>query len=456
MAIDRTFAIEGHGTVVTGSVSSGEVAVGDQLEVQPGKTPVRVRGIQNHEQSSEGAHRGQRAAINIAGVHHQEIDRGHELAAIGHLQPSRLLTVKIHVLPQMKKPLRERTRVRFHVGTAELFGNVRLLGKNEIEPGESGLAQVYLNEDAVTVWNQPFVIRLQSPMLTVGGGRVLHPSAAAIKKATEQQLAYVEQMASNDPDARASASVYLSGDSNWDRQVWPRTAGVFDVDPTYKRLKESGELIEIAISPTRSIALQSAQLEELSSRVVKTLGRLHDAHPLRFNHPRSVLDVEFSYLNSKELLEVAVDFLKKQKTIIANVRTVALVGRGPKLSKGQKQLMEELVVQLKSAGLKTPSVKDLMNSAKKNKESVAELLTLACENGELVKVDADLYFHAEVLESAKATLVESFQQSADGLAMSEIRQILDTSRKYAVPLCEFFDRSGFTKREGDNRVLCSQ
>jgi selenocysteine-specific elongation factor len=452
MAIDRSFAIEGHGTVVTGSVNSGRIAVGDQLEVQPGSTSVRVRGIQNHDESSDRAHRGQRAAINIAGVHHLEIERGHELAAVGHLKPSRLLTVKIHVLSQMKKAVRDRTRVRFHVGTAELFGNIRLLGTDAIEPGESGLAQVYLNEEAVTVWNQPFVIRLQSPVVTIGGGRVLHPSAAALKKPTEQQLSFVEAMSSGSPDERAAASIYLANDTGWTRGDWPRTAGVVDVDETYERLVASGEIKEIAISQTRRIVLQQEQLAELSDRVVKTLTRLHEAFPLRFNHPRNVLEVEFAYLEQKELLSAAIDHLKKEKKVFANVNTIALVGSGPKLSKGQKELLGDLIVQLKAAGLKTPNLKELQASAKKNKDSVAELLTLACENGDLVKVDDDMYVHAGVLDEAKEKLRTALTEQG-GLAMTDIRQILDTSRKYAVPVCEYLDRIEFTLRQGDQRVL---
>ena len=142
MAIDRAFSIEGHGTVVTGSVSSGSLSIGDPVEVQPGDLSVRVRGIQNHDSGSEEVHRGQRAAINLAGVRLGEIGRGHELAAEGHLVPSKLLTVRIHVLNSVRKPLKDRTRVRFHVGTAELFGNVRLLDAAELEPGESEVAQI--------------------------------------------------------------------------------------------------------------------------------------------------------------------------------------------------------------------------------------------------------------------------------------------------------------------------
>ena len=185
MAIDRSFSIVGHGTVVTGSVNSGQVAVGDQIVIQPGNIEVRVRGIQNHDSASESVSRGQRAAINLAGVHHTEIGRGHELGSLGHLVPSRLMTVELSMLGSTHRKLKDRTRVRFHVGTAELFANVRLLDCDRLEPGQTAFAQLYLNEAVVAVWNQPFVIRMESPVETIGGGRVLTANANPIKKPSE-------------------------------------------------------------------------------------------------------------------------------------------------------------------------------------------------------------------------------------------------------------------------------
>lgn len=452
MAIDRTFTIDGHGTVVTGSVGSGEINVGDQLQIRPGNKSVRIRGIQNHDAAAESVHRGQRAAINLAGVHHLEINRGDELCAVDHLVPSTLMTVKLHLINRINKPLKDRTRIRFHIGTAELLGNIRLLESNSIEPGGSCLAQVYLNEPAVAVWKQPFVIRRQSPVETIGGGRVLQPNAKRIKKATELDLKMIRDLSSHDPMLRASASAYLSNDLSWTPAEWSRSAGIVDIDEVYQQLKDSGVLIEIKVSLTRSVIIHRDRFQGLADRVLKTLERLHKLQPLRFNHPRSALENEFAYLEQSELLDLVIDELNKQKKVNANVNTIGLVGYGPKLSKGQKALLEELVAKVKSAGLKTPSADELVKSAKKNKESVAELLDLASENGELVKVSDDLYFHADVISDTRQRLEEEIGK-ANGLTMSEIRQILDTSRKYAIPLCEYFDNVGFTVRDGDKRLL---
>lgn len=452
MAIDRAFSIEGHGTVVTGSVSSGTLKMGDPVEVQPGSMQVRIRGIQNHDSGSDEVHRGQRAAINLGGVKIDEIDRGQELAAVGHLVPSSRLTVRLHMLSSAKRPLKDRTRVRFHVGTAELFGNVRLLGCSELEPGKSGFAQIWLSEPAVTVWNQPFVVRLESPVLTIGGGRVLHPEAAAIKKATELDLKHIEGMESDSPDQRAAAAVFLLNDASFNPESLPRVAGVVDFEETYERIKESGDLVETSISQTRTVCMHRDRFEQLGAQVVKTLKRLHEANPLRFNHRRNVVENEFTWLEQKELLDAVIEHLKKEKTVFANVQSVALAGYGPKLSKGQKALLEELLSKLNGAGLKPPTAVELQKSASKNKDSVPEILVMAAENGDLVKVNEEYFFHAEVIAKTKAKLKEAIE-SQGGMTMSDIRTLIDTSRKWAVPLCEYFDESGFTKREGDVRVL---
>jgi selenocysteine-specific elongation factor len=280
----------------------------------------------------------------------------------------------------------------------------------------------------------------------------LEPNAKRIKKATELDLKMIRDLSSSDPLSRASASAYLANDLSWTPAAWSRTAGIVNTTEVYQQLKEAGLLIEIKVSLTRNVIIHRDRFHGLADRVLKTLERLHKMAPLRFNHPRTVLENEFSYLEQSELLDLVIDELKHQKKVNANINSIGLVGYGPKLSKGQKLLLEELVATVKSAGLKTPSVDDLVKSAKKNKESVAELLEMAGENGDLTRVSDDLYFHADVIAETRQRLAEEIQK-ANGLTMSEIRQILDTSRKYAIPLCEYFDNVGFTVRDGDKRLL---
>jgi selenocysteine-specific elongation factor len=363
-----------------------------------------------------------------------------------------MLTVQLKLLDRVNKPLKDRTRIRFHLGTADLLGNVRLIHASELQPGESGFAQIFLNEPTVAVWNQPFVIRRQSPVMTIGGGRVLHPNAFRIRKPTPDEMGLLRQLGSTDSGARAAAAVYFSNSRPWQPAEWARSAGIADVESTYHSLLANGELVQVPISTTRHATIHRQQLEMLSLRILRSLTRLHEQHPLRFTHARSMLETEFSYLPQPELLNIAIEHLKQQKQIVANVNSIGLTGFGPKLSKGQKLLLEKLVAEFKTKGLKAPSVSELESGAKKNKDSVAELLDLAVENGELVRVASDLYLHVDTLDTVMSQLTEALTDRNE-LTMSEIRTVIDTSRKYSVPLCEYLDRIGFTKRVDDHRVL---
>ncbi len=454
MAIDRAFTIEGHGTVVTGSVSSGTARVGETIEIQPGGKPARIRSLECHDQASEQVHRGQRAAINLTGVSLEDVTRGHELSAVGHLAESRLMTVELFQLQSTEKPLKDRRRVRFHIGTAELLGTIKLLDRDELAPGSSCFAQIYLNEPSAAIWNQPFVVRRESPVYTIGGGRVLDSNAEKIRNPSHLDLQMLADLAGVDEFKRANAVAWFHAQSGWAPADLPRLAGVLDVDRTVEQLKTSGSLIEMKLSATRTLLIQCNRFDQICQRVLSALEKLHERFPLRFRHPRSELEGLFAYLPSRDLLHSVLKRLQSEKKIDLNESTIGLAGAGPKLSKNERHLIDQLVQDVKKGGVRPPTSRELVKAATKNKDSVAELLRLAAENGDLIAIADDLYFHREVFEDVCQQLATEISQRG-GLTMSEIRQILDTSRKFAIPLCEYLDSIGFTQRDGDNRVLGS-
>ena len=253
MAIDRTFTIAGHGTVVTGSVSSGTLNVGDQIVLEPGHVEVRVRGLQNHDRKSDSVHSGQRAAVNLVGVHHDEVKRGQEIATDGFLTPSQLMTVQLEVLPNAIRPLKNRSRVRIHLGTNETMANVVLLNDTELAAGMSGPAQLFLADSIVSSWNQAFVIRSESPVTTIGGGRVLVPAADKIKQAGAAALQCLDDLKDGDTSQRAAAAVYFAGTQPWSMTDLARLAGIENPESTCEQLVEQGELVQLKISAQRHL-----------------------------------------------------------------------------------------------------------------------------------------------------------------------------------------------------------
>src|SRR5262249_46880765 len=209
LAIDRSFVVQGHGTVVTGSVTSGSVRVGDELEWLPRGERVRVRSLQNHDRPVEEGHRGQRAAINLAGGRPQGVIRRPGLAPPRPPPPARVLTVRLHCLADMKRPIKHRMPVRFHLGTAEVMGTVALLDCDTIDPGQWGLAQVFLEEPATGTWGQPFVVRESSATQTLGGGQVLQPAARKVRRRHLEMLERIERLWTGDARARALAVAWF-------------------------------------------------------------------------------------------------------------------------------------------------------------------------------------------------------------------------------------------------------
>lgn len=456
MAIDRAFSIAGHGTVVTGSVASGRLNVGEVVEILPVGSSVRIRGLQTHDCSVESVHCGQRAALNLASVDLADVERGYELAQVGYLVPSHHLLVHLSILERANFPLKNRDRVRFHIGTAEVTALVELMGTSELLPGQQSLAQLYLSNACASVWGQPFVIRQPSPMETLGGGTILHSNPRKLKlnhlEKFEQQV--FRDLASDSFFLRASAAIYFATDSNIQSLDLVRMAGVTDPSELLDSLKRENQIVEYPLSASRHGIVHHLHLERIGNRVLEVLARLHRDHPLRFSHLRHELAKEFSYLEQPIWLDLAIEILSKSKHVESNIHRISLVGSGPQLSKGQKQLMEQLIHQLKTGGLTAPSVSELQSAATRNKDSVKELLELAAENGALVKISDDLFLHAETVQQVQQILRTTLEKSM-GLSTSDLRQVLDTTRKYAIPLLEYLDEIGFTVRDGDLRKLSS-
>jgi selenocysteine-specific elongation factor len=450
LAIDRTFAVVGHGTVVTGSISSGRVRVGDKLTIEPGGIEVRVRGLQNHDQPADELCRGQRGAINLVGVHHDEIGRGQELCTPGSLVPARTLTARLRLLPDAP-PLKNRSRVRLHVGTAEILASVRLLGWDRLRGGESAFVQFHLAEAAVTTWSQPFVIRRESPTQTLGGGRVLEPAAHRIGRFDEQIRRQLERLESRDATERAGASLYLAGLRGWELGDLSRLAGVSNRQTVRDELLARQELMELSTGPSSFARIHRQVVVQLAERVAAVLTAMHDHQPLRAAIPLVELAGRFPGLDTA-VRDAALEHLKCSGRLVVTKNGLALAGHGPQLSRGEQQLLDQLMEWFRAAGLGAPSRAECSARATKNRDAVGQLLELAATSGQLVAIGPDYWLHAAVEEQARQKVAVALAKRGQ-LTVSQIRELLATTRKYAVPLCEYWDKVGFTQRRGDQRVL---
>ena len=452
LAVDRSFVLPGLGTVVTGTVRSGRVAVGDELDWLPVGRTVRVRGIHSHGAGTETATRGQRAALNIPAAHHTEIIRGHEVASPGYLVPATLLTVRLNVLATSPWPLKHRGRVRLYLGTSEIMAGVSLLGPKMLEPGETCVAQLYCAEPVVAVCRQPFVIRAESPLWTIGGGSVLQPVANRFSRRDEHAVRRLEPLESDDEYVRAAAAVYFNAarpltgyDLCRDACVSPLRAG-----PVLARLDEQGITFVLG-SGASARRLHRDVYAELRDAVVDALRRFHHESPLMTAMPVVTLAQRLHYLDRAAVLGV-VRRLLGENVLTGNDQAVAMADFAPVLTQAQQRLHGAIVGAFEAAGLTPPAVAELSRDLDVAEELLRPIIELCVDQGHLARLGDGMFLHCDQEALARRRLEPELRASG-GLAMSEIKSVLGVSRKYAVPICEYLDRIGFTRRVDDRRVL---
>jgi selenocysteine-specific elongation factor len=456
MAIDRAFTVAGHGTVVTGTVASGSVSVGEELEWMPEGRTVRVRGLQRHEKPVESVGRGTRAAVNVVGVHHTEVRRGQELAAPGYLKPARVLSVAVQATEEAARPLRHRGRYRLHLGTAEVTATLSILERDRVEvrPGDGVTAQLLLAEPVTAVWGQPFVLREESPAATLGGGRVLRPTGRRLRRRDVAELERLRALGDPDPSARSRAAIESFGLRPWGRLDLCREAGVptSRFDAIVAAMEAGGDLVEVPVGPHRTSRLIGGAVAALEDRVVRALDRLHAASPRQSAIPRGHLASALADLESDALVSGLVERLRGRGKVVCDARTVALKGFEPKLSQGERKLKVELLESVRRGGFSPPDVADLTAGAGNRGPVVPDLLAILRDEERLTQVSPQLFLDADTAAELRRRVLERLKDGGT-MTMADLRDLLGTSRKYAVPIGEYLDRLGLTLRDGDIRRL---
>ncbi len=451
LAIDRAFVVQGHGTVVTGSIASGSVKVGDELDWHTGDGSienVRVRGLNNHGAAVDEVHRGQRAAINLAGVPHDRVRRGQELAAPGYLLPSKVLTVRLTASAEFHRPIKHRLPMRLHIGTAEVMATVSLLDCDRVEPGQWGFGQLFLEEPVVCVWGQPFVLRDSSAEHTLGGGQVLQPVGRKVRRRHLESLEQIEKLWTEDAGVRGLAAAWFAGFNGLVAFDLIRDAGLAPEQAEAFALH--GRLVELTFGHRR-VLLHPDRSAELETRILDALAKLHADNPLATNHDRLKLSLKLDYIGNPDLIQAAVGRLLAAKKLVGDSRRVARADFKPKLSANQRKLKDRIVEAHAAAGCLPPEPKEFANQAGGNAAALHDIFAVAVAEGLLVKVTEELFLHADVEAAMRRTVIERLRL-VPGATVAEIRDWLGTTRKFAVPLCEYLDRIGVTQRAGDLRT----
>jgi selenocysteine-specific elongation factor len=365
-----------------------------------------------------------------------------------------VLTVRLHCLVDARRSIKHRLPVRFHIGTAEIMGTVALLDCDKIEPGAWGLAQVFLEEPATGTWGQPFVIRGSSATQTLGGGQVLQPVAKKVRRRHLEMLERIEKLWTGDADERALTVAWFGGFSGFTQADLVRGANVGpdQAQELIKRLKTEGRLVDVSVSQAKRLLLHADMVKELDDRILTVLGRMHQEFPLMSTHDRQKVQSQLDYVGDDQLVHAAVDRLMARKQLIGDLRRVGRADFKPKLSGNLRKLKDKLIAAYREAKFQPPEPSSFTGTAGGNAANLRDLFEVCVAEGHLARVTDEIYLHVDA-DAEMRRLVTERLQKASGLTVAEIRDLLGTTRKYAVPLCEYLDRVGVTRREGDLRLL---
>ncbi len=452
LPVDRVFSVTGFGTVVTGTMVSGEIVVGEEVEIMPSNIITRVRGLQVHGQKVERASAGQRVAVNLAGVEVEQINRGNVVCSVKSLNPSYRLDTKLHLLESAGKPLKHRARVRLHIGTDEILGRAILLDREELLPGEDAYVQLQLEDTAVAGKGDRFVIRSYSPMHTIGGGVVIDAAPKRHKRYKPEVIAALATKEKGTPEELTLQYV--------ENQKVPVAAADIaqgvnladaEVESALHKLLEQQAVKEID-TEGKKIYLTAAAYQRCAEQITAALTEYHKQYPLREGYPKEELRSRmFSAMNNK-VFQGLLQTMADEGILFVNPQTAALpnftgepVGKAAVIVKKIEQL-------LKANGYQPPNWKDVLKETGLNPDEAAEVLNYLLRTAKISKIADNIYFHSETLQTAQEKIVQ-FIKTNNSISVAEARDLLQTSRKYALPLLEYFDRQRITRRQEDNRVL---
>ncbi|MCH7689268.1 MAG: SelB C-terminal domain-containing protein, partial [Planctomycetes bacterium] len=420
------------------------------LSLLPEQREVRVRSVQIHGDQSEESGARRRTAVNLAGIKTEELYRGQELASPGYLKPTRRLLVNLRSLSSSPLILKDRLELNLHLGTREVPARVILKGK-QLKPGETGFAELRVKQPITAVYGQRYILRRISPQLTVAGGAVLDPYLAPEKRIKDLQ-SYGEGMSSDSQLERLSflLSQRDSVDESPLEAAWRAGVSVDRYDELIEQLKSDGLLTNIGTSE-KPLMIHRNRLDSLSKSVLRTIKEEIARQQPRRALPRNTLNTACREITRPALLEAVFAYLLKTKQLVTVGTNIGPADLQVKLTKNQRQTRTALLEKIALAKLTPPTVKGLMTDLGQKLDQIEPLLNLCVEDGLLVKVSSDLFFTPDALEEARS-ICENYLKEVGEAAMSQLREAWGVSRKFAVPLCEFFDERQVTIRKQDLRI----
>src|SRR6266446_7256462 len=441
LPIDRVFTMKGFGTVVTGTLVAGTIRKEDELEVFPSGKRVRVRGVQVHGSSADAAVAGQRTALNLAGLS-EDLARGMTLATADTFRSTSRIDAILSLLPSAK-PFKDGARVHFHAYTTETIAEARLYGTKQLKPGDEAYAQLRFAEPMLLLPGDRFIVRQFSPVVTIGGGVVLDASPLTRKQRAADATAFLKIMQDGSPEQALAARVARRGAIGLRLEDLPGEMNI--------RREEAVKLAAKAgLVWCNPVLVAPAAFAEVKADVLRVLKKFHDANPLVAGMSKEELRDRINL--GLEVFSAVLGNLAEEKKLEVAGELVHLPGRGVIMKDEEAESKKIIEQAFASAGLKVPSLKEVLAGLKVDKIRAQKIVTLLLRDKVLIKISEELVFHQSALLDLRHRIA-GLKNSTPKIDVARFKDMTGVSRKYAIPLLEYLDRERVTRRVGDERVI---
>jgi len=451
MPVDRAFIVKGFGTVATGSALSGQIGLGEEVEILPGSRIARVRSLQRHGKNVEHAQTGDRVAVNLQGVAIEEVARGQVLTAPHYFRATSRLNCRVRMLKSVPGPLRARARVRVHLGTAEVMARILPLASREISPGQAAYVQLHLEKPVAARRLEAFVLRRYSPPKTIGGGVVLQAQAQPVRRRDGDLLVKLRALEYEDP-----AELLVMQLLQPDRYVVALEQLVAETGQKKEEVLAllAARQAQQEIFPVGKRGfMHRQQLEGLWRQFESVLVAYHQKHPLLQGLRKAEAGAMLPPLADSNLLNVFVEHYKSMGKLKEQDAHLALTDHEIRLSAAQERLYRQMLAELLSAGFAPASPAELAQKLGATAAQLEELLGVGLFWGELVRLESEIYMTSQKIHEAQKRLIDYLRQHYD-ITVSQFKELIgNASRKFAVPLLQYFDAQSVTERQGEKRIL---
>lgn len=452
LPIDRVFSMKGFGTVITGTLASGKVNVGDRVMIYPSGQTSKVRGLQVHNQSVQTAVAGMRTAINFQGLDKAQVDRGDVVAAPDTLVSSYMVDVHLHYLASNQKAIKNRRKVRFHTGTSEIMGTIILLDRDELAPGEQTVAQVRLDTSVTLVKDDPYVLRSYSPVRTIGGGKVLNPLPVKHKRHRPEVVELLTSLVEAAPEVVVQQHIAACGVAGCAYRDLRIAANLPEkqLDTILQAMMSRQDILQV--DREKRIFVHQTPFRNLQDQVRSHLSAYHTINPLKAGMPKEELKSKLPVGMDIKLYTMVLNHMVKANTIVQQDEIIHLAEHQISLGVDQQTLREQILETYLKSGITPPFFKEVRPQLNAPDKQIDQVLNLLLDEKLLVRVKDDFYYHCKPLDELKNKLID-YLTTHEEITTPQFKDMAGASRKYVIALIEYFDNIQLTLRVGDVRKL---